>query len=146
MNAYYTVIQTLQTLLQADEDVNTVTMATDFDTNKKDIFPIAHVEILDAGFAPATLDFNVRIMAMDIRNQSNVPSTDKYNGNDNEADNLNSMLYVLYRLYLQLNISDTIRILSFERPEKGVEVRNNVLDGWIWNLRVEVIEDSVGGC
>jgi len=147
MNAYYKVLKELERLLLDDPDINTVTRGLEIDTNKKDLYGMAHIEILSAGFTGATINFACRVMAMDIRNHSNEPSNDKLSKNDNEDDNLNTMLFVLYRLYQKLQDADgDYRLLSFERPVIGIEKRNNVLDGWIWDFTLEVSETIVGEC
>lgn len=146
MNAYYRVTKELERILLEDEDVNTVTKGKDIDVNKKDIFPLCHVEVIDVEFSEITLTFNVRVTAMDIRNHSNVPTNDKFIGNDNEDDNLNTMLYVLYRLFLRLQRSDEFTVISFGSPTVGQEVGNNFLDGWIWDFKLQVIENDISGC
>ena len=145
MNAYYNVTQKIKDLLLEDEDINTVTKGKDVDIEKKNIFPLAHLNVIDAGFTSTTIDFNVAVFAMDLRNHSNKPTTDKFKGNDNEDDNLNSMLYVLLRLYLKLlKLGDVYMLTNVQRPEPFTEARMNVVDGWVMRFTIEVpIDEAV---
>jgi hypothetical protein len=148
MNAYYQATQIVYNLLIADPDVNTVTKGdiTKIDLNKKNIYPLCHLNVYDAGFTTSTLEFGVVVFAMSLRNESKEIVTDKFVGNDNEDDNLNSMLYVLARLYLQLvKFGGDFTIKDFQRPEPFTEARTNVVDGWAWRFTLELPLD-LSGC
>lgn len=149
MNAYYEITKFLREQLIAEEDINTVTKGdiTRIDLNKKNIYPLAHITVNDAGFTTSTLNFGVSVFAMNLRDTRNEPVTDKFIGNDNEDDNLNAMLYVLLRLYLKIEkMGGVFRLNSIQRPEPFTEARNNVVDGWVWRFQIEVDIQDVGAC
>lgn len=151
MNAYYTVTQKLYQLFLGDEEVNTVDKGdiTRIDLNKKNIYPLVHLNVYSSGFSTSTIEFDVNVMAMDLRDARNEPETDKFIGNDNEDDNLNAMLYVLLRAFLKLQkktFDDDLELVSFERPEPFTEKKNNTVDGWEWRFTVSLPITEVGAC
>src|SRR5690349_14276946 len=83
--------------------VKTITQGdfADVDLNKKNIFSLLHVSIGNASFpSDGVIRFNVQLGCFDIRDINKAIDTDKYYGNDNEIDNLNSTLEVLNRIWL----------------------------------------------
>ena len=149
MNAYYEVTQKFYTLLLADTDINTVTKGdiTRIDLEKKNIFPLAHVYVGDANLNTQTIIFNCQIFAMNIRHEKEAVVTDKYIGNNNEDDNLNAMLYVLLRLYLQLEKQGgDYRIDQSPTIEAFTEDGANVVDGWVMSMQIEYPITEVDSC
>lgn len=151
MNAYYQVTQKLYTLFLNDQEVNTVDKGdiTMMDINDKNIFPLVHFNVYSAGFTTSTLEFDVNVFAMNLRDQRNGNEADKFIGNDNEDDNLNAMLYVLLRAFLKLQkktFDENLELVSFERPEPFTEKRNNVVDGWTWRFTISIPIEEIGAC
>lgn len=141
MNSYYKIIHFLKDFLLADEDVNTVTHGAinDIDIQKKNIYPLAHLEVLRAGFPADTgmvrVDFNIHIL--DQRNVSKVAPTDKFLGNDNEIDNLNTCLAVINRLVFTLRTQyNDIELLNEPEPTPVQFDFTNTLDGWNVELQL----------
>lgn len=147
MNGYNDLINTLYDLLIADPDINTVTKGDEIDINKKNDFNLAHINVVDAGFDGSVITFNVAVMAMALRDLVKDPTKDKWGENDNENANLNSMLYVLHRLYLKLKkLNDVIELTEVEPLEPFTEAKNNVVDGWLLRFTVSYIEDESDAC
>lgn len=151
MNAYYTITQNFKNLFLEDEEVNKVEKGdiTRINLNKKTIFPLVHINVYSAGFSTSTLEFDVNIIAMNLRDSRKQKTTDDFIGNDNEDDNLNAMLMVLLRAYLKLQkktFDDDMELVSFERPEPFREGENNVCDGWTWRLTVSIPIQYIGAC
>lgn len=147
MNAYYRVTSEIKTLLLADPDVNTVLKRKDMDLNKKDIFPVCNILVLDCTPTESTLTFSVAIEALDLRNESKTPITDKFVGNDNEDDNLNTMLYVLVRLYLQLLKTNADFRVTLDGPfEAMYYAGTNVADGWLATFNIELPLEEITAC
>ena len=151
MNAYYSVTQSLYTMLLADEEVNTVDKGdiTRMDLDDKTIFPLAHLNVYSAGFTTSTIEFDVSVIAMNLRDMRLDNETDRFIGNDNEDDNLNAMLYVLLRLFLKLEkktAEEDWELTSFDRPEPFTEKRNNVVDGWSFRFTISVPIEEIGAC
>lgn len=146
MNAYKTVIDTLYDLLLADASISMVTKGN-IDINKKNQFPLAHINVLDSTFDKSTITFNVAIFAMDLRDTVKATAKDKWTENDNENDNLDNMLYVLHRLYQKLlKLNDTLVLSSVESLEPFTEAHLNVTDGWLMRVKVTVEETDSGIC
>ena len=149
MNAYYQITQKIFTLLTADQDVNTVTKGdvTRIDTNVKNIFPLAHLYVGEATFSTQTITFSVQVFAMNKRYEKEEVVSDKFIGNDNEDDNLNAMLYVLLRLFLQLEKQGgDYRIDNTPTLESFTEDGTNVVDGWVMSFDIEYPITEVDSC
>ena len=151
MNAYYELLRVLKTSLENNIDVNTVTQGDilEVDLNKKNIFPLAHISVSTGTFAENVIRFNVQIISMDIRNSVTDTVSDKFVGNDNEIDNLNTSLAVLRRTYNELvkdKYSEDITIIGEPNLELFTEARQNLLDGWSMNVQVEVPDTIMSIC
>ena len=152
MNGYYLVTQKLKNLLLLDEDVNTVTKGdpSTIDDQKKNIFPLVHIEVFNSQFDTTGITFNIRLFAYYLRNTNNTIEVDKFIGNDNEDDNLNTMLMVLYRLYQQLYDMDPeeegFSLIDWGEAEIFMEKGANVVDGWEVDIEFRVDEMYIGRC
>lgn len=153
MNAYYKVTQALYTLFLSDAEVNTVDKGdlTMIDLDKKTIFPLVHLNVYGAGLnlQSSLLEFDVNVIVMNLRDERPNPETDKFIGNDNEDDNLNAMLMVIFRNFkrIEKEISDDgLVLISYERPEPFTEKRNNVADGWSWRFTIGVNVEEITTC
>ena len=147
MNAYIRVIDTLYDLLSNDASINTVTKGGDIDTNKKNCFPLAHINVLNSEFDKATISFNVAIFTMSLRDLVKDTEKDKWTENDNENENLDDMLYVQHRLYQNLlKLNDELELSSVELLEPFTEAYNNVADGWVMRVKVTLTETDSGIC
>ena len=100
IRGYYQLTQTIKDQLLADINVNTVTTGDIYDVNlnKQDIFPLSHIIVNNVLQQEQTLTFNISIMAMDIVDQSKSETTDRFTGNNNEQDILNTQLSVLNKV------------------------------------------------
>lgn len=100
MQAYYNILSTLRTNLQADKFVNTVTQGDlfDVDLDKHTIFPLSHIVVNEVTKQSNILVFNVSVLCMDIVDKSKEEVTDKFVGNDNEQDVINTQMAVALRL------------------------------------------------
>lgn len=132
--------------------VNTVTQGdfADLDLDKKNIMPLLHVSIGNASFpSPQVVRFDVQLGCFDIRDTNKEIITDKYYGQDNEIDNLNSTLAVLNRIWiLMLEDFEENNITASEVPtlEQFTESRKNLLDGWIMTFQVDVPNIDINLC
>lgn len=149
MRNYYEVLRVLKEHLESDSLVNTVTQGNiaDIDLDKKNIYPLVHIQTGSATLGLQTISFNISVFAMDIRDKVNQPVTEKFNGNDNEIDNLNSMLAVLNRLYKAIAKLDSDIAIS-ENPscEPFTESRMNLLDGWAMTFDLDIPNNEIAVC
>jgi hypothetical protein len=138
MNAYYQITQKFKDLLLADIDVNTVIKSDSEEANKKNIYPLAKVSVLSADPTPTTIIFRVMVMAIDLRNHTDSQVTDKFIENSNEDDNLNTMLYVLTKLYLSLlKVGGDFEFIGKDPFEPIISKRGEIVDGWAGIFEVE---------
>ena len=100
VRGYYLVTTTIKDNLLNDENVNTVTTGdiTKIDLAKQTIFPLSHIIVNNVSQEAQVLRFNVRVICMDIVNQSKEETTDLFIGNNNEQDILNTQLAVVNKL------------------------------------------------
>ena len=151
MRAYHKAIDTFYDLLINDPEIKTVTKSNVrnalMDIDKNNAFPMAHINVVQANFTNAIINFTVAVFAMDLRGDMAMPLRDKWQENDRENDNLDRMLYVQHRLWQKLRVLDgTLTVTSTEDPEPFTESGNNVVDGWIMVFNVSVIEEESGAC
>jgi hypothetical protein len=101
---YYSVLTKLQTELNNDDLVNTVTEGDLFsvDLAKQTIFPLCHIIVNSATFVDNVIQYNISILAMDVVDISKEKTDDKFRGNDNEQDVINTQISVMNRLYEKL--------------------------------------------
>ena len=101
---YYSVLTKLQTELNNDPLINTVSEGDLFsvDLAKQTIFPLCHIIVNNATFVGNVIQYNISILAMDVVDISKEETTNKFRGNDNEQDIINTQISVLNRLYEKL--------------------------------------------
>ncbi len=132
--------------------VNTITQGdiAGLDNNDTTIFPLLHVDVGNATFpAEGVIRFSVRIGCFGIRDSNPEPNTDRYYDNDNEIDNLNATMAILNRLWLLLlKDLDGLDIAAVGMPalEKCTEYAQNLLDGWIMALEIDVPNVTIDLC
>ena len=66
--------------------------------NKQDIFPLGHIIVNNVVAEEQVLRFNITVIACDIVDQSKTETLDRFVGNNNEQDILNTQLSVLNKL------------------------------------------------
>lgn len=100
IRGYYQLTETLQNKLLEDQSINTVTSGdlSDVNLNKQDMFPLAHIIVNNVIVGEQTLTFNVSVLACDMVNQSKSKTIDRFIGNNNMQDILNTQLGVLNKL------------------------------------------------
>ena len=130
--------------------MNTITQGTDIiDNVKKNIFPLAHINILNASAPGQSNTFTFEIAVLDIRNVSKVKSNNKFLGNDNEIDNLNTchaiINYALTKMQLSRNQFD-IEIENVSDLTPILLEFTNMLDGWKVDLTLSIPNNAMSVC
>ena len=141
MKAYTYLIDTLR---EAFEDIPLVTSITtgsldDIDNYKQTLFPLVHIIVNTMAPESNILRFNVTIMAMDIVNISETETTDRFRGNDNEQEVLNTTGIILIRvadLLRRGELNDRLEIDGFASCEPFTERFENLLAGWAMTLDI----------
>jgi hypothetical protein len=152
MNQYSELLYYIKSLAEVDELVNTITKG-DFqklDLDKKNIFPLVHINITDGGFTNGSVvKFGVQIGAFDVRDINTEVQTDKFWEQDNEVDNHNLTFAILNRMWLKMFTDfEKKNITATENPSLEIQTftKGNLLDGWILTFEVEVPNTIINLC
>ena len=121
---------------EQDEAVNTVTNkgSEELDLEKANIYPLVDVYISSFTF-PSTnvIRFNVQLAAVAQRDTNKEIGVDKFWGQDNRVDNMNTAAAIINRIWVSMNKGfDENDIIASNDPtfdEIENEFMNN-LDGW----------------
>lgn len=147
MTGYYTITTTIKDALLEDTNVNTVTKGTrnEIDISKQTIFPLSHMRVENVILEGATLRFSLSIELLDIVDINNEQTNDRFRGNDNEDDILNTQLAVGVRLMERLRRGDlwTSEYQLDGEPnfEELLESYENGLSGWLLTFDVLYTHD-----
>ena len=104
VRGFYQLSETIKEQLLQDQNINTVTTGniSDVNLNKQGIFPMGHIIVNSVVDEEQVLRFNISVLAMDIVDFSKSATIDRFKGNNNEQDILNTQLAVLNRLIQRL--------------------------------------------
>jgi hypothetical protein len=147
MQSYYNILDTIKTTLEADVNVNTVSQGDIFDVDlaKQTIFPLSHIMVNSATKNGNTYTFSMSVLLMDIVDVNPAEATDKFRGNDNEQDVLNTQLAVGARL-VELLERGSLRDANYALNgsptfEPFTERFENYLAGWSLNFQIDIPND-----
>ena len=147
IRGYYLITEKIRDELLKDINVKTVTTGdiSQINLGKQDIFPLAHILVNNVTVGEQTLRVNLNIMSMDIVNQSKDEVVDKFQGNTNEQDILNTQLAVLNKLIQGLGRGDlyTDKYQLDGEPicDPFYDRFENNLAGWNANVDVIIYND-----
>ena len=147
MKQVYDTLSKIQDQLQVEPFINTVTFGSlnDVDLDKQSIFPLGHLTMNSTSVATNVFRFNMSILVMDIVDISKEETTDKFTGNDNEQDVLNTQMAVINRLLELLRRGDLYTELyqldGSPTIEPFVDRFENKLAGWTLTMDVLVTND-----
>jgi hypothetical protein len=141
MKAYTYLIDTLR---EAFEDIPLVTTVStgsidDIDNYKQTLFPLIHIMVNTMSPEANILRFNVTILSMDVVDISKSQTIDKFKGNDNEQEVLNTTGIILIRVAELLRrgeLNDRIEIDGIATCEPFTERFENYLAGWAMTLDI----------
>ena len=139
---YYEILTKLQTELNNDALVNTVSSGDifDVDLSKQTIFPLCHIIVNSATFVDNVIQYNISILSMDVVDVSKDETTDKFRSNDNEQDVLNTQINILNRLYEKLRrgnlYDDNYQVDGTPNLEIFVDRFENKLAGWTMTVNI----------
>lgn len=147
VRGFFQLTETIKAELLKDVNINTVTTGdiTDVNLNKQDIFPLAHIIIDSVTDEEQVLRFNMTILACDIVNQSKDLTVDRFTGNNNVQDILNTQLAVLNRLTQRLRMgnlySDMYQLDGTPTLTPFYDRFENQLAGWSASITVLIYND-----
>lgn len=144
MNTYYEVLKYLKATFEEDaERVNSV-VTGDFEQWKRDEFSIVHINVIDSPFLgnqnTSTIQFNVEIQVLDIRDVNKEQDKDKFWFNDNRQDLWNETLSILNlaRNKVIKDFDNDITLNAATSAERITYAYMNGLDGWSQTWTIEV--------
>ena len=147
IRGFYQLTETIKEQLLLDKNINTVTTGdiSDVNLNKQDIFPLAHMIVNSVSAEEQVLRFNISILACDIVDQSKDITTDRFTGNDNEQDILNTQLLVLNKLIQKLRMgslhTDMYQLEGNPTLEPFYDRFENQLAGWSASMDILIYND-----
>ena len=147
VRGYYQLTSTIEQQLLADLNTNTVSIGdiSDVNLNKQDIFPLAHMIVNSVVVEEQVLRFSLTILACDIVDQSKDVTTDRFVGNDNEQDILNTQLAVLNKLIQRLRMgslhTDMYQLDGNPSLEPFMDRFENQLAGWSATMDILIYND-----
>jgi hypothetical protein len=147
VRGYYQLTSTIEEQLLSDLNNNTVSIGdiSDVNLNKQDIFPLAHMIVNSVTVEENVLRFSLTILACDVVDQSKDETTDRFTGNDNEQDILNTQLAVLNRLIQRLRMgslhTDMYQLDGNPSLEPFMDRFENQLAGWSASMDILIYND-----
>jgi len=148
MRGFYNLTTKIKDSLLEDAFCKTIIFgnSSKVDLNKQSIFPLANFVITNAVFNSNVWTFSIELSCADIVDISKEDTTDKFLGNDNEQDVLNTQLSVINRLMQRLDRGD-LRDELFQlngtpsmQPFTGkLEM---LLAGWTVTFDVDIANDG----
>ena len=147
VRGYYQLTSTIEEQLLSDLNNNTVSIGdiSDVNLNKQDIFPLAHMIVNSVTVEEQVLRFSLTVLACDIVDQSKDVTTDRFTGNDNEQDILNTQLAVLNRLIQRLRMgslhTDMYQLDGNPSLEPFMDRFENQLAGWSATMDILIYND-----
>jgi hypothetical protein len=147
VRGYYQLTSTIEEELLSNLLTNTVSIGdiSDVNLNKQDIFPLAHMIVNSVSVEEQVLRFSLTILACDIVDQSKDVTTDRFTGNDNEQDILNTQLAVLNKLIQRLRMgslhTDMYQLDGNPSLEPFMDRFENQLAGWSATMDILIYND-----
>ena len=135
MNNFYKILDQLREFLLLSDFTNTVTFGeiSDVDLDKLTNFPLVHLVIREAVIDENTIEFVLDVIAADVVDVSKELPEDKFLGNNNLQDILNTQLKVITdatNFFRNNDYSSGITITDTVRATPFLERFNNQLAGW----------------
>ncbi len=147
IRGYYQLTSTIEEQLRSTEFTNTVSIGdiSKVNLNKQDIFPLAHMIVNSVTAEEQVLRFDISILACDIVDQSKDITTDRFTGNDNEQDILNTQLLVLNKLIQKLRMgslhTDMYQLDGNPTLTPFSDRFENELAGWTADITILIYND-----
>ena len=147
VRGYYQLTSTIEDQLLLDVNTNTVSIGdiSDVNLNKQDIFPLAHIIVNSVSVEEQVLRFSITVLACDIVDQTKDKTTDRFTGNTNEQDILNTQLAVLNRLIQRLRMGqlhqDKYQLEGNPSLEPFMDRFENQLAGWSASMDILIYND-----
>jgi hypothetical protein len=152
MNSYFKITSTLKDILQSNPDVATVIhgKTSERDLYKANRFPLAHINPVGSDFSSSQVNtFIFEIAVLEVREISkNNPIEDKFEGNDNEIDNLNKCHSIINMLLSRLRLldNDDVELISATTATPLLLSEKNLLDVWLVQVTLQTPNNIISVC
>jgi hypothetical protein len=148
VDSFYRILDKLKDHLRAGDHTNAVTEGNidEIDLNKHNIYPLAHILVDDVEIQERTIEFRLKIVVADVVDFSQDDTDDdRFYGNDNLQDVLNTQLQVLNRAFKFLRVG-SLRDEGYEASDKVIatpfkERFEMSLAGWTGTFYIKVLND-----
>lgn len=153
--SYNSLIETIKQTFESDTLVSTVVSgdATEVDNYKKNLFPLVHIEVENMPFLGiqnmSTVEYNVVVTVVDIRDVNKEEDRDKFWQNDNRHDNWNTTAFIIRTAQSKMIkeiYGENISLVTASVGNKLDGVRENILDGWQQTWTVSVPNIYIKAC
>ena len=147
IRGYYQLTQTIREELFSSPFVNTISIGdiSKVNLNKQDIFPLSHIIVNSVSVEEQVLNFNISILACDVVEQTKEETTNRFTGEDNEQDILNTQLAVLNKLIQRLRMGqlhqDMYQLDGSPSLTPFHDRFENELAGWSATMNVLIYND-----
>jgi len=147
IRGFYQLTEKIKEQLLLDININTVTSGdiSDVNLSKQDIFPLGHIIVESVTDEEQVLRFNITVLACDMVNQSKDLTVDRFTGNNNEQDILNTQLAVLNKLIQTLRMgdlyTDMYQLEGNPSLQPFYDRFENELAGWSATMEVLIYND-----
>tara|TARA_R110000803_G_scaffold60330_2_gene119492 strand:+ start:471 stop:941 length:471 start_codon:yes stop_codon:yes gene_type:complete len=147
VRGFYQLTETIKNELLKDININTVSIGdiTDVNLYKQDIFPIGHLIVTNVTVEENVLLFSLSILACDVVDESKELTEDRFVGNNNVQDILNTQLAVLNRLIGRLRMGtlhqDKYQLDGNPTLAPFYDRFDNQLAGWTANVSIMIYND-----
>lgn len=151
MNGYFELLNVIKTSLDNGNVINTVLTSDTvdgFDLDKKNVYPVAMIDVDTGVFTMPATNYNVVVSVLDIADISNNQITNKFLGNSNKIDIYNNLHGVLRRLYNEIKEDKYTKDFNIigEPSLQKIERGTNLAYGWELTFIVEVPDDVISIC
>ena len=148
----YNILDSIRDHFRNDGITKTVSYGDlpDIDNDKTTIFPLAHMDIVNAVYDSSVVTFSINILVLDlIDTNKSAESIDEFFGNDNLHDVYNTQFVVLTKLInsLRRGALNGMNIKLGEEPtaEPFEDRFENMLAGWLAQIEIVVPNDITKG-
>ena len=147
VRGFYQLTETIKNELLKDVNINNVSTGdiTDINLYKQDIFPIGHIIVNSVIAEENVLAFSISVLACDIVDQSKDLTVDRFVGNNNLQNILNTQLAVLNRLVQRLRMG-TLHTEMYQLEGNPTltpfyDRFDNQLAGWTADINIVIYND-----
>ena len=141
---FYDLTSAIQTHLEADEFVGTVSYGDIFnvDLEKKQIYSLAHFMINSATLEDRVWIFDLSLICMDLVDENDDDNVNLVVYNDNTHDVLNTQAFVVGQLVESLRRGDlydnNYQLIGTPTMESFTDRFNSLVAGWTLDFQVQI--------